>query len=129
MSKQHQEWLKQADYDMDTARFMLKGGRHFYAIFMCHLSIEKPLKGVYVQRLGKEPPKIHNLIYFVENLKLSVPEDLHDFIFTLNRVSVPTRYPDDLERILKDYTRAKTLAALKKGAEVLKWLKAMLQER
>jgi HEPN domain-containing protein len=31
MDKRILEWLKQADYDMDTAEFMAKGGRHFYA--------------------------------------------------------------------------------------------------
>jgi len=45
MRDKPQEWLKQADYDMDTAEFMFAGGRYFYAVFMCHLSIEKASKG------------------------------------------------------------------------------------
>ena len=44
MSNKHEEWLKQADYDMDTAELMFSGGRYFYAVFMCHLSIEKALE-------------------------------------------------------------------------------------
>jgi HEPN domain-containing protein len=47
MSKRHLEWLKQADYDLDTAEFMVSGKRYFYAVFMCHLSIEKAIKGLY----------------------------------------------------------------------------------
>ena len=31
---------------MDTATYMHEGGRHIYAVFMCHLSIEKALKGL-----------------------------------------------------------------------------------
>ena len=38
MDKRILEWLKQADYDMDTVDFMCKGGRYFYAVFMCQLS-------------------------------------------------------------------------------------------
>jgi len=49
-----EEWLKQADYDMDTADAMHTGGRYFYAIFMCHLSIEKGLKGLYYKGLVKK---------------------------------------------------------------------------
>ena len=45
MSDKYKEWLKQADYDMDTADAMHSSGRYFYAVFMCHLSIEKALKG------------------------------------------------------------------------------------
>ena len=47
MEKQTQEWLNQSDYDMDTAEYMHQGGRHIYAVFMCHLAIEKALKGLY----------------------------------------------------------------------------------
>ncbi|MDI7258385.1 MAG: HEPN domain-containing protein [Thermodesulfobacteriota bacterium] len=71
-----QEWFKQADYDMETADFMFNGGRYFYAVFMCHLSIEKALKGLYAQKLNEVPPKIHNLLYLVEKMRLNLPDDL-----------------------------------------------------
>jgi HEPN domain-containing protein len=47
MASSPEEWLRQADYDMDTAKFMLRGGRTAYAVFFCHLSVEKGLKGLY----------------------------------------------------------------------------------
>ena len=65
MDKKILEWLKQADYDMDTAEFMCRGGRYFYAVFMCHLAIEKALKGLYQRNLQETPPKTHNLIYLL----------------------------------------------------------------
>lgn len=122
-TKKPQEWLKQAVYDMKTAEAMLTCKKHIYAVFMCHLSIEKALKGIYTQTLKTVPPKTHNLIYLVEKIKLELPDDMYDFIFTLNGLSVPTRYPDDLQRLLKDYTKAKTSKVLGHGKEVLKWLK------
>ena len=66
MAKSHEEWLKQANYDLDTADYMFKGGRYMYTVFMCHLSIEKALKGLYTEKLRKEPPKTHNLLYLNE---------------------------------------------------------------
>jgi HEPN domain-containing protein len=126
VGKGPKEWLKQADYDMDTAEFMFKGGRYFYAVFMCHLSIEKALKGIYQERLDEAPPKTHNLLYLTEKVHLQPSEDLYDSLFTLNRVSIPTRYPDNLERMLKDYNKEKTKELLEKGKEVLKWLKTQL---
>jgi HEPN domain-containing protein len=124
MALQFEEWLRQANYDMDTAAFMFKGGRYMYTVFMCHLSLEKALKGLYAKTLGKEPPKTHNLLYLVEKMKLKIPEELHDFIATLDRVSVPTRYPDDLRRILKDYDKKKTKEVLDQSKKVLQWLSA-----
>ena len=126
MSKSPQEWLKQADYDMKTAEIMFDNKRYFYAVFMCHLSIEKALKGLYTQKLNKTPPKTHNLIFLVEKIKLELSEDLYDFIFTLNGVSVPTRYPDELQKLQKDYNTVKTRVLLEKSKEALKWLKARL---
>ena len=70
------------------------------------------------------PPKIHNLIYLIERMNVSLSQELYDFVFALNRASIPTRYPDDLQRILKDYGKKKTEEILKKGKEVLKCLKA-----
>ena len=124
MAKPPDEWLTQANYDMDTAAYMFKGGRYMHTVLMCHLSLEKALKGVYAAKLDKEPPKTHNLLYLLEKMKLTLPEDLFDFISTLNRVSVPTRYPDDLQRILKDYDKKKTKEVLDQSKGVLRWLSA-----
>ena len=126
MGKRPEEWFKQAVYDMKTGEIMFDNGRYIYAVFMCHLSLEKALKGLYGQRLKKVPPKIHNLIYLIERINVNLPKGLYDFVFTLNRASIPTRYPDDLQRILKDYDKKKTEEILKKGKEVLKCLKAKL---
>lgn len=126
MAKKPEQWLTQAEYDMDTAGFMFKGARYFYAVFMCHLSIEKALKGLFSAKLKKVPPKTHNLIYLVEKIGLELPPELYDSVFTLNRVSVPTRYPDDLERILADYDEGKTKQMLEEGKEVLEWIRRRL---
>jgi len=124
MARSSEELLRQADYDMDTAAYMFKGGRYMYAVFMCHLSIEKALKGLYTEKLRKEPPKTHNLLYLIERTKLELSRDLYDFVSTLNRVSVPTRYPDDLRRILKDYDKKRTKEVLDQSRKVLQWLSA-----
>jgi HEPN domain-containing protein len=124
--KTAQEWLKQATYDMKTADTMFIGKRYIYAVFMCHLAIEKLLKGLYSQKFNDIPPKTHNLVFLIEKMKLELPEKYQDFVYTLNGLSVPTRYPDDLRKLLKDYTKAKTGKVLNQGKEVLKWLKARL---
>lgn len=68
MAKDRKEWLKQSDYDFDTAEYMFAGGRNFYAVFMCHIAIEKALKGLYYRITNEVPAKSHNLIYFLNKL-------------------------------------------------------------
>lgn len=93
MSEKHGEWLKQADYDMDTADAMFASGRYLYAIFMCHLSIEKSLKGLYLKELGEDPPKTHNLLYLVKKIGGKPDSDLLKFITKLNTASVANAIP------------------------------------
>lgn len=94
---------------------------------MCHLSIEKALKGLYSQAINKLPPRTHNLLLLIEKIKLEMPKESYDFVFGLNGVSVPTRYPEDIEKMKKDYGREKTELVLKKSKGLLKWLKRKLE--
>jgi HEPN domain-containing protein len=119
----HEEWYFQSDYDLETAVDMLKSGRTVYCVFMCHLSLEKALKGLLVKRTGEFPSKSHSLIFFVEKLELELDELVYEFIFTLNKISVPTRYPDNLRKLFAAYTKEKTESILNKTKEVQLWIK------
>ncbi len=123
MSEKHKEWLKQADYDMDTADAMFISGRYFYAVFMCHLSIEKALKGLYYKVLDEVPPKTHNLLYLVNKIGKKPEQELEKFITKLNTASIATRYPDDLAKIQAAYTEKVTKDMITKSKDVLKWIK------
>ncbi len=124
VDRKTKQWMKQADYDMSTASYMFKGGRYFYAVFMCHLSIEKALKGLYYERLKEVPPKTHNLISLVNEIEIKLPEDEGKFVVKINSASIVTRYPEDLEELKKQYTKDVVKDMLKKGRKVIKWIKA-----
>jgi HEPN domain-containing protein len=126
MSDRYKEWLKQADYDMGTADIMFVSGRYLYAVFMCHLSLEKALKGVYYNVLNEVPPKTHNLLYLLNKSGRKPEQELEKFIAKLNTASIATRYPDDLARMQADYTEEITNDMIIKSKEVLKWLKTQL---
>jgi len=123
MNDKHEEWLKQADYDMDTADAMFRSGRHFYAVFMCHLSIEKSLKGLYTKVLQEVPPKTHNLLYLLDKIGRKPGQELEKFIIRLNTASVATRYPDELAKIQMAYTEDITKKMITQSKEVLAWVK------
>ncbi|MFQ5796014.1 MAG: HEPN domain-containing protein [Candidatus Bipolaricaulia bacterium] len=115
-----------SDYDWETAKAMFRSRRYVYCIFMCHLAIEKALKGVFWEVKEQFPPKTHNLLFFVKELALPVPQELLDFIGKLNDASVVTRYPEDLQKVVKAYPRRVTQAYLNQTEEALQWLKAQL---
>lgn len=123
MGKKAMEWLKQADYDLDTAKCMFDSGRCFYAVFMCHLSIEKALKGLYQEQLQDIPPKVHNLVYLLNKIGIKPAEQIGKFMIQLNEASVTTRYPEDLEKLQNDFTYEMTKNIIDKSKEVLTWIK------
>ena len=123
MNDKHEEWLKQADYDMGTADAMFRSGRYFYAVFMCHLSIEKSLKSLYVKVVDDIPPKTHNLLYLLNKIGKKPEQALEKFMTKLNIASVATRYPDDLAKIQAAYTADITKDMITKSKEVLAWVK------
>lgn len=118
-----EEWFKQANYDLDTAKAMFETGRYIYAVFMCHLSIEKALKGLYTKSFQKDPAKTHDLNYLCKKINIRLPEELQKFMDDLNDLSVPTRYPDELEKLLKQYNKIRTERILKLTKDLLSWLK------
>jgi HEPN domain-containing protein len=123
MTKPPNEWLLQADYDMETADAMFDKGRYIYTVFMCHLAIEKALKGLYHKRLTELPPKVHNLLYLAEKTGLNFPEHLNAHMVSLNRLSIPTRYPEDLGKTQTALDKVKSLEILEQSRKVLEWIK------
>lgn len=119
-------WMALAEYDLETARHMLKSGRYLYVVFMCHLALEKMLKAHVAEVTQSPPAKTHDLIYLVRKAELVLPPALLDFLGKINNASIPTRYPEDLERALSEYSRPVAESYLRQSEEVMRWLKEQL---
>ncbi|NVO11467.1 MAG: HEPN domain-containing protein [Bacteroidales bacterium] len=122
-NKAYNEWILQSDYDYETAEAMYSTARYVYAVFMCHLCIEKIIKSQYLKQLDKVAPKSHNLLWLAEQIKLEFPEHLYKFVFQLNDASLPTRYPQELKAAIKAYPKEVTLVILNKTKELQQWIK------
>ncbi len=125
--KSVRNWIAGAEYDLETAKHMLKTKRYIYVVFMCHLSLEKMLKAHVEMEENKFPPKIHNLVKLAERAKLKIPAAFNNVIVELNEASIPTRYPDDLQRSLNVFTKQFSERVLRETQETLKWLRAHRQ--
>ena len=123
MRKTTGNWVMAADYDLKTAESLLKARRKIYVIFLCHLAIEKILKGIVSEKQAKLPPYTHNLVYLIGLTELILPKKLNDFIELLNDKSVPMRYPENVIRLEKQFSMELTKDYLKKTKEAVQWLK------
>lgn len=123
MKKTTANWLASAEYDLETAAATLDSRRYVYVVFMCHLALEKHLKGLWAEAKDESPPRIHDLLYFLRRLNLKPPAPAADFIAAINRASVPTRYPEDLTRMLQLYPYRTARSYLAKTKRAIEWLR------
>jgi HEPN domain-containing protein len=98
MKKSTANWLATADYDLQTAEAMLNSKRYLYVIFVCHLALEKMLKALWAEVRPEYPPRTHDLLLLVRKRDLR-------FLGLITDASVPTRYPEDLKGMVKEYPR------------------------
>lgn len=124
MDKIIANWIKSSEYDIKSAEVMYKGRRFIYVIFMCHLSTEKALKAIVANKTKRIPPKTHDLFYLVKLADLNIPEEYKPILMHLNEVSVPTRYPEDMNKLVRDYGSNVARKYLEETKALLKWLKA-----
>ncbi len=123
MKEETKNWLDMVDYDLITAKQMLKTSRYVYVIFMCHLAIEKVLKAIVCEETNKVPPKTHDLIYLINLGKTKLSGDLLDFVGIINNAGIVTRYPEDLSKLVSSYPKEVTKKYLNRTLEVIKCIK------
>jgi HEPN domain-containing protein len=90
---------------------------------MCHLALEKMVKAHFTEVTQSIPPKTHDLIYLIRKSGLELPQAHLEFIGKINNASIPTRYPEDLQRIIAQYPESVARDYFEKTEEVLKWLR------
>jgi HEPN domain-containing protein len=90
---------------------------------MCHLAVEKSLKAIVAKRTKKIPPKTHNLYYLIKLAGLGLPVAHQEIIAHLNQASIPTRYPEDMVKVSRQYNKTVAVKYLHKTESLLGWLK------
>jgi HEPN domain-containing protein len=91
------KWLESAKADMEAAEVLVKHPKSHYsfqlAVLHCHQAIEKMLKTKIVA-MGKEPKRVHNLIFLAQESGLDLPGEFKSYLEELNPHYQPARYPD-----------------------------------
>ncbi len=102
---------------------MLNSNLRYYAVFFCHLAVEKALKGLYFKRTQKAPPRTHNLIFLLEKISETPPNNLKKYMMGLNEAHLITRYPEDIKILQKEFTIEYVKNSIRYGKETLEWIR------
>jgi HEPN domain-containing protein len=137
----YEYWLEAAQYDLESARVMMNGGRYMYVAFMSQQAVEKLIKGIYTLYTDKEPPMIHNIWNIFKQLKKEANlEDYLDinvfeknlekykiFLAELLSFYISGRYPSFKEKISSTIDPTRAQRVLSDTEEVFLWIKSLNQ--
>lgn len=118
-------WINLSNYDLDIAEAVYEKKYYLHCGFMCHQSIEKLFKAMFVQIKKTTPPKTHNLDKIITECgrEKDFTEEQYNFIDELTPLNIQARYPAYKEMLLKMIDKKKAFQILQKTKEMHKWVK------
>ncbi|MBW1933887.1 MAG: HEPN domain-containing protein [Deltaproteobacteria bacterium] len=126
MATAAENWVQQAEYDLETARGLLEIKRYLYVLFCCQQALEKMLKALIAKQTKELPPRSHNLTRLAELAISKVPEERADLLRYLSRYYIQSRYPEEIADVAKEINKEKAQEVFNKTQEMFQWLSSML---
>ena len=119
-------WISASEKDWEVAEHLFASKDYVHSLYLMHLSLEKILKALVVDRTGKQPPYTHNLLHLAKKTELEISEEQKQFLTDMNKFQLEARYPDEKFSIYKQCNLAFTKKYLKKSREMRSWSFKML---
>lgn len=121
-------WVKSAENDWRVAGHLFEKEDYAYALFFGHLTIEKLLKAILVDKFDEPPPFTHRLTYLVETAGLEISAEQLELLEIITDFNLEARYPDEKFSFYKKCTRDFTKSNLEKIEEIKEWLQQQLRQ-
>ena len=115
-------WFNSSKKDWEIVSTLMRSKSYMHALFFCHLSLEKYLKGMIVSG-GEESPISHDLLLLAEKAKIKLTNKQTQLLSEVSAFNIKARY-DDYKNLF--YKRATASFTKKYVSEVDKfktWLK------
>jgi HEPN domain-containing protein len=119
-------WWRQAQADLETAEFNLRGGHFYAASWLSQQAAEKGVKALWVDRLGEAAPRTHDLRRL--GGQLGVPQDVRRDLDNVTQAFDLSGYPDTLRGAPVDtVTSSDATDHLDAAQRILAWVAKELQ--
>jgi len=126
MRKEVERLILQARRDLVNARKIIGIEAYEVAAFLCHQSVEKYLKGAWIQKKRARPPATHYLRELGQGLR--IPNRLLRHLAFLNPDYTVTRYPDAANGVPYElYDEPTARAKVKAAKEIARWVESLIR--
>ena len=121
-------WVDTAQKDWAAVESLFVTKNYLHSLFFAHLVLEKLAKAHWVKNSQENiPPKVHNVVWLLEQSNIDMGEDTMKFLEMFNRFQLSTRYPDYVSDMYKICSKDYTAGQLEKVKEIRQCLIEMLQ--
>jgi HEPN domain-containing protein len=87
-------WRKGAKNALRVAGLSHEDGEQEFALFHCHLAVEKAIKAAIMEETGKPHPKLHELFTLAKLLREEWTDEDRELFDALSEFAVAARYDD-----------------------------------
>ena len=119
-------WIDTSEEDFQTMLSLYDSKSYGWALFLGHISVEKLIKAVYVSKLKKHAPFLHNLYRLAELSNISMTEEQSDWLDKVTSFNMNARYDDYKREFYSLCTAEFTVEWIDKIKILRSWIKQML---
>ena len=123
--KQIAHWRAGADEAFAGADTLFRDKRNLYALFFCHLGVEKALKAMVMEKTGKMAPFSHDLVYLARLAGIEVPDKKGKSLTRINSFCMEGRYGEALP---KAPNREMTSIWMEESKNIRQWLEKKFEK-
>jgi len=121
-------WKDIAEDDWKRKQLHFDAEDYVFCLYLAHQTLEKLAKANWVRcHQDNYPPRVHNIVYLLEESDIDLGEDLMEFLKLFNDFQLSGRYPDYKRKIDKKSTHEFTETQLETVNEIRTCLLKMLQ--
>lgn len=107
---------------------MKKKDRYYYVAHFCHQSLEKIIKALIAEQTDAIPLPTYNFQLLLDQSGLKdIPVETKEFLISMTPHYIGTKYPEDIAKLYKHYTKAYVQNLYKKTVEVFQWFERYLK--
>ncbi len=125
-SKVVTHWVVTSDEDFQTMLDLYQTKSYSWALFLGHISVEKLIKAVYVNKYKKHAPFLHNLYRLVELCEIEIDEEKADWLDKITTFNLNARYDDYKREFYSLCTPEFTVEWIEKIKILRSWIKLKL---
>jgi len=119
-------WLKSSKEDYKIAEDLIDMKHYQWALFLCHIAIEKVLKANYIKINDQYPPPIHKLVKLATDCKIELSEEQVDDLREMTSFNIEARYDIIKDKLYKKATKEYTKKYFQKTKNLLNYFISLI---